>query len=310
MSSRQDTRSAPRAPLAVWHLLSLDAPTVAATWTLFIAWSARVRLSLADPLAMFVAVWLLYAADRLLDARPLSAGPGGFNPRTAELEERHRFHHRHRAAFLRCIVVATLPLAFLLHRLAAPVLHLYALLAALLAGWLLLVHAQPAPSSTTRRLPKELAVGIFFPAAVFIPTVARAPQLQPALFPGALLFAGVCSLNCLMLYAWEHPHDRSRAHATTRWALRHLVALGSGIVAASAALAVATLYTRPASWPDLAALPHAAGIALCCALSAALLLLLHRLRSRIAPLHLRAFADLVLLTPLLIPVLSRIHLLP
>ena len=281
-----------RSPLALWHLLSLDAPTVAALWTVLAGWCAGVRLSWVDPVAMFVAVWMLYAADRLLDARLLAEG---LTP--VDLEERHHFHHRHRRWFLPCLVAGTLPLAFLLHRLAPSVLHLYALLVALLTGWLLLVHAQPWTFTSSRRLPKEIAVGLFFPAAVFIPTVARAPVLRVALLIPALLFAGVCTLNCLFLYAWEHPNNHTRAHATTRFALRSLVPLGGLLVFLS--LAAAILLTQFRELREFASLPHPAALPLSCGASAGALLLLHAARHRIPALRLRALADVALLTPLL-----------
>ncbi|MGI4829332.1 MAG: hypothetical protein ACRYFU_14240 [Janthinobacterium lividum] len=290
-------------PLALWHLLSLDAPSVAALWVIFAGRSAGIRLPAFDPLAMFIAVWMLYAADRLLDARPLTAGV-----LSADLEERHRFHHRHRAVFVPCIALAALPLACLLHELATPVLHLYALLASLLAGWLLLVHAQPAPSAGARRLPKEFAVGLFFPAAVFIPTVARAPALRLALLPGAFLFAGVCTLNCLFLYAWEHPRDRSRAHASTGRALQQLVPLATILLIGSTSFCLLAATGRwfrgtgdssGISRSFIASLPHPAMLPAACALSIALLLALHAMRQRFSPLRLRALADVALLTPLL-----------
>ena len=293
----------------LWHLLSLDAPSVAALWTVFAGWCAGVHLRAIDPAAMFLAVWMLYAADRLLDARPLvaiEATPAGANA-VAELEERHRFHHRYRHWFLPCLVTGTVPLAYLLHHMAAPVLHLYALLAALLAGWLLLVHAQAAPFTTARRLPKEFAVGLFFPAAVFIPSVARAPALRPALLPGALLFAGVCICNCLFLYAWEHPRDRSRAHATTRFALRRLLPLTSVLIAVAGAVALLAIAAPRQTLPAGAEIAHPVAFALAPAASGAILLALHALRHRIPPLRLRALADVALLTPvlLLFPVLLQ-----
>jgi len=290
-------------PLALWHLLSLDAPTVAALWTLFIAHCAGLTLPSNGPAAMFIAVWMLYAADRLLDARPLHNGA-----MPPDLEERHRFHHRHRTAFLTTIAVASGILAVLLDRLNPRALHLYALLATLLAAWLLLIHARGEPQqsrvprssrSTSRderepqpsRLPKELAVGIFFPAAIFIPTVARAPQLQPALLPAAALLAAVCTLNCLFLYAWEHPAPRTQAHWTTRWATHHLTALTLTVIAAATLTAV---LSRAQILPPLDLAPAAA-----CALSAALLITLDRQRTRLTTITARASADLVLLTPLL-----------
>ena len=274
--------------LAWWHLLSLDAPTVATLWTWFVARSCRVSLPWTAPAAMFLAVWMLYVADRLLDARPLagSAAP-------AELEERHRFHDRHRRPLVAACSVATLALALLLHWTLPAALHLYTLLAVLLAGWLLLIHARNAHAA--HRLPKELAVGLFFPAAVFIPTVAREPALRTTLAAPALLLAAVCTLNCLCVYAWEHPFDTRAAHPTTRWGTEHLTPLAILCIVAGAVLALA--HRSPSR---TALLEIAAG------LSAALLLLLHVLRARIRRLHLRALADLALLTPaLLTPWLLR-----
>jgi hypothetical protein len=237
---------------------------------------------------MFFAVWMIYAADRLLDSRELGSRA------VSGLEARHRFHHLHRQAFLAGIAATSVALAALLPRLDPRALRLYALLAALLAAWMLLIHAQTSAQSASR-LPKELAVGLFFPAAVFIPTVARAPQLQLALLPLAGLFAAVCTLNCLFVYAWEHPGARPYAHWTTRWATRHLPQL---------AIATCALATLAASLSSRRVLDTPAPPSVACALSAALLLLLHAQRHRLTRTHLRACADLALLTPLLFLVLK------
>jgi hypothetical protein len=269
-------------PLALWHLLSLDAPTVAALWTVFLARSVHLPLPWSTPAAMFLAVWMIYAADRLLDSRELGARP------LSGLEARHRFHHRHRSGFLVCTAAASVALALLLPRLDPRSLLLFALLGVLLAVWMLLIHARPSPETDTR-LPKELAVGVFFSAAVFIPTVARAPQLRLALLPLAALFAAVCTLNCLFVYAWENPVVSSHAHFTTRWATLHLPQLAIA-TCALAALATCLFATRVIETP---AAPSVA-----CALSTALLLMLHAQRQRLTRTHLRACADLALLTPL------------
>jgi len=273
-------------PPALWHLLSLDAPTVAALWTWFVARCCGVALPWRAPATMFLAVWMLYAADRLLDARLLDTEPATALP---ELEERHRFHHRHKKAFLAGIAGASILLTALLPRINFAALRLYALLASLLFAYFFLIHIYPSnnSSASAHRLPKELAVGIFFPAAVFIPTVARAPGLRLTLAPAALLFAAVCTLNCLYLYAWEHPGSRESAHWTTRFATRHLRAL-SGITA----LLCAVVFAFEAR--GVALLVVASGV------SALLLLLLHLLRDRFAAIHLRAAADMALLTPLLL----------
>jgi len=270
-----------RSPLALWHLLSLDAPSVATVWTIAVARNVGLHLPWTAPAAMFLAVWILYVADRLLDARSLDS-----HTRPPDLEERHRFHHRHRRAFLIGIVVAACALAILLRTLDPHALRLYTLLATLLAAYFLLIHAR---ADSAHRLPKELAVGIFFPAAVFIPTVARLPQLRLGLLPIALLLAATCSLNCLFLYAWEHPVDRTHAHWSTRWATQHLATITFTIATLSAVHCL--LSTRLLSSCILA--------------SSLFLLALHHLRHRLAPIHLRALADLVLLTPLVPLLIAR-----
>jgi hypothetical protein len=291
-------------PLALWHLLSLDAPTVATLWTIFIARCSHITLPWTAPAAMFVAVWMIYAADRLLDARILDD-----HPHHPDLEARHRFHHQHRTRFLTALVLSALALTTLIPHLDPQSLHLYALLATLLSAWMLLIHI--IPNSTTRRLPKELAVGLFFPAAIFIPTLARttptpaalqtlgwlANWLRPTLLPAAILFASICTLNCLYLYAWEHPTPtRNTAHSTTRWATEHLTHLAIGILTLSTITSAICLQRHALT----TGLP-----ALACALSAVALLTLNTLRRRLTPIHLRAAADLVLLTPLLLLPFTR-----
>jgi hypothetical protein len=282
-----------RGPLALWHLLSLDAPSVAALWTWFLARACQVRLPSASTAAMALAVWMLYAADRLLDARQLDSQA---RRPPAGLEERHVFHHRHRPAFLFGIGVAAILLATLLPRLDIAAIHLYLTEGALLFAWFLILHA----THSAHRLPKEIAVGLFFAAAVFIPTVARAPALRIALLPSAALLTALCGLNCLYIYAWEHPPGSAgsiqTAHPSTRLALRYLAPVAA--TAAVAGLALAALaVARPEShslWP----IPVAAAFA------AILLIALDRIRYRLAPVTLRAAADLALLTPIaLIPFL-------
>lgn len=229
---------------------------------------------------MAIAVWMLYAADRLLDAG---------STRTDKLEARHLFHHRHRAGFLAGMGAASAALALLLPRLDSQSVHLYLILGGLVFGYFVLIHA----TRSAHRLPKEIAVGIFFAAATFIPTVARRPDLRLSLIAPALLFAVLCSLNCLFIYAWEHPADQGLpayshpAHAATRLALKYLV---PATVAAAVTGAGMTALDHSAPWP----------LSLAAALAAALLLVLHHRRNAILPTTLRAAADLALTVPLIL----------
>ena len=161
----------------LWHLLSLDAPAVAALWVWFAARAGHTPITPALPLAMFLAVWILYAADRLLDAD--------------ELEARHRFHHAHRAPFLVAIALAAGTLLVVMAH--TPVPPLYFALAAMMLLWFALVHGL----RTTRKLPKEVVTGVIFAAAVFVPEL---PNHVGALAPFALL----CTLNGVYIHRWEH----------------------------------------------------------------------------------------------------------
>ncbi len=285
--------------LAAWHLLSLDAPTVAALWVTLVAHSAALTLPWTDPAATFLAVWLLYAADRLLDTRGLRAAPA-----RQGLEARHHFHFRNRRRFGLALLLACPLLLRLLQFMDGAELRLNFLLGALLLAWLLLIHGRLVGALPPTRLPKELAVGIFFPAAIFIPTIARLPGLRFALLPEAVLFAATCSLNCLFIYAWEHPSSRAAAHWTTAGVVHRLVPLGYAAFASAVLLA--------ALWMAFGLLhltTHALFVlpALACAASIGLLLLLHRERNNLGPVTLRAAADLCLLTPALLLPFSRFH---
>ena len=291
-----------RSLLARWHLLSLDAPTVATLWTWFIAHCAGEQLSAVTLASMFVAVWLLYAADRLLDTRHLGADERGVSI-NADLELRHHFHHHNRTRFLAAIVFAGIALAAMLPFLPVPALRLYALLGALLISWLLVIHTRVAAST---RLPKELAVGIFFSAAVFIPTVAALPELRVMLLGPALLFGTLCSLNCIFLYAWEHPAGSKDAHWTTRFALARMRTEAWSLTLGGFALSVlfrdrsfsSNILPLCAAFAGQTSYPLSlAPLASACFLSALLLLLLDKFREHISAVHLRAAADLALLTP-------------
>ena len=93
-------------------------------------------------------------------------------------------------------------------------------------------------------------------------------------------------LNCMYIFAWEHPVATSEAHPTTRAGIRWL----TPVAVACAVAPIALL------WFDRELAPVWAAIAG----AAALLLGLNRMRGRMERTTLRAAADLVLLTPLLL----------
>ena len=271
--------------LIYWHLLSLDAPCVAMLWAWFIARGNRVRLPIASVIAMGLAVWMLYAADRLLDARLALAD--------VDLERRHFFHRKCQRHFRIGILVASLGLGCLLPGLAVASMQLYLILGSMLFAYFILIHVGSSLSGyKPRRMPKELAVGVFFSAATFIPTVSHEPALRSALLPSALLFAAVCSLNCLFIYAWEHPDVTWAAHPATRFALKLLPQLTGAVAIVGLAFAM--------FGGEMWCVPGA------CAVAGALLMLLHHNRRRLDPTTLRAAADICLLTPILFVPMMRL----
>ncbi len=245
-----------------WHLLSLDAPAVAAVWTWFVARAVGVQLPWPSVAAMFCAVWVLYAADRLLDARG-----------TVGLEARHLFHRRHRVGFRWGIAVGCGALALLLPRMSAAAVRMDVVVGALLVGWFVVIHSGEKP------LPKEFVVGVFFAVAVFVPTLARRPELLAELLLPASLFGALCCVNCLFIFAWEHEGlGAARGHRFTVLTARWVVWLGVGL--AVACFAVGSQIAEAIGW------------------SAGLLVAAHLLRGRVERTTLRGMADFVLLTPL------------
>jgi hypothetical protein len=277
---------APRV-LRLWHLASFDAPSVAAVWALAFAWAAGVRLPRWVPALLVLAVWAVYVGDRLLDARA-----GLRSPARHTLHERHSFHWRHRRVLLPLAAVAAcaaawMVLVFMPLGARAP----NSLLAAAALAYFSGVH-------TRRKLPqllsKEFLVGFIFAAGCALPAWLRLRALHGQdstlwlLWIPAVYLAAVAWLNCHAIACWESGMRTPRARGVQT--LGNLLGL-AGLVLASAASV---------------AHPRSAALLACGAASALLLALLDHMRGRLTPLALRAAADLVLLTPVMLIPFARL----
>ena len=259
--------------LALWHLLSLDAPAVAAVWTMYVARCFGVALPWSAPAALAIAVWILYAADRLADAA-----------RGSNLHDRHHFHHLHRHAFLGGMIGATPVLILLLVLMPSSLRAAWMLQALPLTLYVAAVHAWRWP-----RVPKEHLVGIFFAVTCFMPALLSRWSITGVL--GLLLFGTLCWLNCAALARWESS-PRTTLDVATAWAAQHLRLACLSL----AAVACLTLLLMHSPW-----------IVVPVVLACAALSLLDALQRRAEPIHLRALADAALLTPLLVwPVLHQL----
>ena len=277
---------------AWWHLLSLDAPTVAVLWAWLFARAMHLRLPSVALLLLGLATWLLYVADRILH--------GVRKERRELLRDRHLFPARHRRAFLpAALVLAVLSVWMALTRMYPKALHEDLFLSIFVLLYLWLVHAASRVSARrrTRWLPKELVVGIIFASATAVPAWSRLSDRSGMekiqLFEAVVLFAALCWINCVAIEKWEteplsplHRPAPLGAHTSTRWAADHL----QHILVFIALLSIIAAYLAPAS--------GLRAVYLASLLSSGLILALDARRSRIAPLHLRIAVDAALLTPL------------
>ncbi len=275
--------SAPAA-LRYWHLASLDAPTVAAIWSLAFAWVSGVRLALWIIALQALTVWTVYVGDRLLDAR------AALRRQLAEdLRERHYFHWRHRRILAPAACAAACAAAWIALRcMPIAVKERDSFLAAASALYFTRVHA----GRLRRMMRKELIVGILFTAG------CAWPSASPAIALPAIFFAALAWLNCLAIEAWEGGKTESER---VPFAARRSIPLGSAAIRLACAGVIIAAILLPFT-------PRAAAMLAAGALSALLLAVLDSTRERIAAVAVRALADLVLLAPALLLAVRRLPL--
>ncbi len=113
--TNHDLSDSPRARNQWWlwlNLLSLDAPIVAVLWQSALAHCYRVKLLPGTQITLFLAVWLIYMVDRVLD----SYAPAAVDRMSA----RHAFYRRNRKLFSMVAIPATAILLALLSLMTIP----------------------------------------------------------------------------------------------------------------------------------------------------------------------------------------------
>lgn len=276
--------------LHLWHLTSLDAPTVAVVWTLAFAQAARVRLPLWVPVVLALVGWSVYIGDRLMDVFGAERRGGGLLSGVCALRPRHYFHWRHRRLLLPvAIAAAVIAAGLVLHSMPVAARERNSILAAAALAYFGGVHSPWRPAlmkiRLPIRLPKELLVGILFTLACVVPAWARMPEgavESLTLLPAVLVFMLLAWLNCHAIEAWE-------SKGCGRDSRVGYLAFGL----AGAALIAATTF-------GLLGEPQPIGLLVAAAAAAVLTAGLDRFRHRMQATTLRASADLVLLTPVLL----------
>ena len=280
-------------PLELWHLASLDAPTVAVVWSLSFAWAAGARLAAWIPPLLAFTVWAVYIFDRLLDARAAL-----HTAELSRLRERHYFHWRYRRALLPAAIVSAFAAAgLILACMPMAARERDSLLAAASLAYFARVHSghriRPFLSAL---LTKELLVGLLFTTGCVLPALGALHAAHGALWPlacAAAFFAALAWLNCHAIDRWESDIRRESEIRPEPEARRGSPA-SSGFLLTAAGVLLASIMLF--SYPRIGALLFAG------AASALLLALLDRQREKLSAVTLRTAADLVLLAP--VPLLA------
>ena len=172
----------------VWlwpNLLSLDAPVVALLWQILFARCFHARVDPLPSVLLVLAVWLIYAADRTIDAW------------TGESERpRHEFYRRYWRALLPLWILAlTAGSALAWTRLTPELLYRGLALGSAVVLYFALLHVGVFQKT------KEAAVAVLFAVGATLsawPNVRTAVDLVPI-----VLFSCLCWINCVAIEHWE-----------------------------------------------------------------------------------------------------------
>src|SRR5665213_2425999 len=174
-------------PTRLWlwpNLLSLDAPIVAVLWQILFARCFQVPVDGLAALLLLLTVWLIYSADRTLDA-----WKGDCH------SPRHEFYRRWwRQLFPLWMSVLGLTGWLAAEHLSSGLFLRGVILLAAIGVYFALVH------SGILRGPKEAAVGVLF--ALGASLEAWSKVASPADVATILLFSGLCWMNCIAIQRW------------------------------------------------------------------------------------------------------------
>jgi hypothetical protein len=212
-------------PLLWLTVLSLDAPAVAVLWQLLFARSFHVQLGWSVTILLALVVWLIYVADRVLDA--LKAPPEG-----AEAT-RHIFYRRHLWAFLFPLSTGFVLAAWIsLTRLDLRTFGDGVVILLAVGAYLLAVHLV---SPGREWLPKEMLVGVLFALGTCFPVWEHMTNDATTIAAPFLLFTALCWMNCAAIEHEEWKRLRGRRfgvpHPWTVWMGRRFLLLSFAIAA-------------------------------------------------------------------------------
>lgn len=238
------------------NLLGLDAPIVAVVWQDFLARCYPSVLPPAGRLVLFLSVWAIYIADRMVDVR---------NPAHENESTRHRFYRHHGTFAAALLGVVTLADFLAVALWLRPAVWKNGLIVAALV----VLYMAIFPSRRTRYMRwKQPSAAALFTMGVFLIAWTGTPDAWRTLGAPAAAFGALCLGNMRLIEHTERERGRrnrglvpaGKRTLTTILAFACLVAgrcWWSSAIAASAAGLVAVDYLG-ARWPRDAAFPDAA----------------------------------------------------
>lgn len=264
-------------PLRLWHLASLDAPTVAVVWSFAFARAMGVHLSAWVLALLALGTWAVYVGDRLLDTgSALRSGD------LSQLRERHYFHWTHRRVLTPFAVLAAVASAAIIFLfMPAGIRERNSVLAVAAVAYFSGIHISVRQEHRSRLFSKEFMVGVLFTAGCAFPTLSRLPATGIV-----QLWHPFATFGFFAMLAWLNCHAIDRWEAGANSAIQYSACL-LGMFGLVLAFIFGSAQTTSVS-----------SLVLQGSISALLLAVLNLFRSRMRPLALRAAADLALLTPL------------
>jgi hypothetical protein len=277
-------RAVSRSPLLWLNLVCLDAPLVAICWQWIFAHTFHLSVPVGHRAALFLTAWMIYLADRCGDSVSLVPGQSK--------SVRQQFCLRHKSIWLLSIIcVAVVDLIIVLRTVNYETAVIGAVSGALTIAYVAINHAH---SEVWKTIPlKEFIVGSLFAAGTLLGVTPHILAEGWTMILAAVLFAGLCSLNCVSIAIWERDLDRIQCKHSiaTRWA--HANSLRPMLLLLLLAGSVLLALFDPGAW----------SVALCLGASGLLLRALPFVP--VSRDERTALADLVLLTPLVLLVAEK-----
>ena len=151
-------------------------------------------LSYYSLILLFNTVWIIYTMDRIIDSRRYVSG----------LQDRHRFHHKHRKKLLTIAALLSLVNGYFLIYIDETILLYGSALAAMIVIYLVLIWRR-------LNIPKEVIIAIFYTIGVFLPSLGQL-KITGAEMVVLVQHSSLAFANLILISWFEQNSDRSMGY--------------------------------------------------------------------------------------------------